>query len=168
MTDNTETNLKSRLNQDLKTALLGGDKAKAEVLRGLKSAILYEEVAKGAREQGLPEDEVLRILSKEAKKRQESADLYLQGGSPEKADAELSEKAIIEHYLPRQLPEDEISLLIDEAAAEQGGIAKETMGKIIAAVKARAGGAADGSTVARLVRERIDAGSGSGSAEAGR
>ncbi|HSH18761.1 MAG TPA: GatB/YqeY domain-containing protein [Candidatus Saccharimonadales bacterium] len=147
--------LKEKINQDLKTAMLSGDKDKVSVLRGLKSAILNEEVAKGAREDGLPDDEVQRILSKEAKKRQESADLFAQGGNQEKADAELAEKQIIEQYLPAQLGEADVSKLIDGIVAENGPVTKETMGATIAAVKAQSGGAADGALTARLVKERI-------------
>ncbi len=146
---------KQQIDKDLKTALLGGDKERASVLRGIKSAILYEEVAKGARDDGLPNDEILRILNKEAKKRQESADLYVSGGNQEKADAELSEKAIIETYLPAQLSEDEVRRLVDQVADEQGEITKQTMGQVIAAVKEKSGGAADGALVARLVKERV-------------
>lgn len=148
-------NLKAKIDQDLKAALLGGDKDKALTLRGMKAAILNEEVAKGIRDTGLPDDQIIAILQKEAKKRQESADLYVQGGNQEKADAELSEKKIIEAYLPAQLGEDEINALIDEVVAENGAASKETMGATIAAVKQKSGGAADGATVARLVRERI-------------
>lgn len=146
---------KEKIDQDLKAALLSGDKERASVLRGIKSAVLYEEVAKGARDEGLADEEVLRILGKEAKKRQESADLYVKGGSQEKADAELAEKKIIEEYLPAQLSEDDITKLIDEVTAENGPVTKETMGATIAAVKQKSGGAADGATVARLVKERM-------------
>lgn len=146
---------KDQIEKDLKAALLAGDKERASTLRGLKSAILYEEVAKGLREEGLAEEEVIRILQKEAKKRQESADLYVSGGNQERADAELSEKAIIEAYLPAQLSEAEISQLVDQVAAEQGGLTKQTMGAAIAAVKEKSGGTADGATVARLVKERL-------------
>jgi uncharacterized protein YqeY len=148
-------NFKQTIDQDLKAALLGGDKEKTSVLRGLKSAVLYEEVAKGARDSGLPEDQILSILQKEAKKRQESADLYVRGGNQGKADAELSELKIIEEYLPAQLSEDDIVKLVDVVIAENGAVSKETMGATIAAVKQKSGGAADGATVARLVRERI-------------
>lgn len=148
-------NFKDQLTQDLKTALLGGDKETASVLRGLKSAILYEEVAKGTRDEGLPEDQIMAIFQKEAKKRQESADLYVKGGNQEKADAELSEKRIIERYLPEQLSEADIQALIDGVVADNGPVSKETMGATIAAVKERSKGAADGATVARLVRERM-------------
>ncbi|HEX8181981.1 MAG TPA: GatB/YqeY domain-containing protein [Candidatus Saccharimonadales bacterium] len=152
---NTTDTYKVRIDKDLKAAMLAGDKDRVQVLRGLKSAILYVEVAKGARDNGLPEDEVLSILSKEAKKRQESADMYTQGGDSGRADTELQEKQIIEAYLPKQLSEDEISKIVDEIAAANGGITKETMGATIAAVKQKSGGAADGAMIARLVRERI-------------
>lgn len=148
-------NLKDKLQADLKTALLGGDKDRALVLRGMKAVILNEEVNKGIRDTGLPENEIIGLLQKEAKKRQESADLYVQGGNQEKADAELSEKKIIEEYLPAQLGEGEIGKLVDDAVAEIGPVAKETMGRIIAHVKDKSGGAADGGTVARLVKERL-------------
>lgn len=144
-----------RINQDLKTALLGGDKQRALVLRSLKSAILYVEVEQGKRGSGLPEEEILRILGKEAKKRQESADLYVRGGSRERADAELAEKAIIDTYLPKALSETEISRLIDGIVAETGPLNKQTMGTTIAAVKQKAGPAADGGLIARLVKERL-------------
>ncbi len=154
-TDNTANTYKVRIDKDLKTAMLAGEKDRVQVLRGLKSAILYVEVAKSARDTGLPEDEILGILSKEAKKRQESADLYIQGGNAERAAAELTEKAIIEEYLPRQLSEDEVSTLIDEIISVSGPITKQTMGATIAAVKQKSEGAADGAVVARLVKERI-------------
>lgn len=149
--------LKETIDQDIKAALLSGDKQKAMTLRGLKSVVLNEEVAKGVRETGLPDDQIMSLLQKEAKKRQESADLYIQGGNDEKAEAELTEKKIIEAYLPAQLSEEDIAGLVDAVVTENGGteITKETMGATIASVKAKAGGAADGATVARLVRERI-------------
>jgi hypothetical protein len=148
-------NLKEKIDADIKTALLGGEKDRALVLRGIKAVILNEEVNKGIRDTGLPDDQIIALLQKEAKKRQESADLYVQGGNQEKADAELSEKKIIEEYLPAALSEDDINKLIDEVVAENGEVSKETMGATIAAVKTKSGGAADGATVARLVRERM-------------
>lgn len=146
---------KDTIDRDLKAALLGGDKEKASVLRGIKSAVLYAEVAKGVRDSGLAEEEILSIVSKEAKKRQESADLYVKGGNQEKADAELREKKIIEAYLPAQLNADDINTLIDEVVAANGPVAKETMGATIAAVKEKSAGAAEGALIAKLVRERI-------------
>ncbi len=149
--------LKQQIEQDLKTALLAGDASRVTTLRGLKSVILYAEVAKGLREQGLPDDEIVALLSKEAKKRQESADLYAKGGSEERQSAELAEKAIIEAYLPKQLSEAELQLLVDEAITHMGADSPQAMGKIIGAVKQRTAGAADGAAIARLVKERLQA-----------
>ena len=147
--------LKQRIEQDLKTALLAGDKTQVTVLRSLKSAVLYVEVAKGAREEGLSDQEILDVLTKESKKRQESADLYIKGGDPARADGELAEKAIIDRYLPQPLSEMELNKLIDAAIQELGEPAPQTMGKIIAKVKQDGGAAADGALVARLVKERL-------------
>jgi len=147
--------LKTRIDQDLKTALLAGDKVLATTLRGLKSAILYVEVSKGAREQGLPDDEIVAILSKEAKKRQESADLYKQGGNEEKAAAELAEKQAIEKYLPEQLSDDELIGLVDAAIKEFGASSPAAMGQVIGVVKQKTAGQADGARIAQLVKQQL-------------
>ncbi|HUC89920.1 MAG TPA: GatB/YqeY domain-containing protein [Patescibacteria group bacterium] len=147
--------LKQRIDQDLKTALLSGNKVLATTLRGLKSAILYVEVAKGAREQGLGDDEIITILAKEAKKRQESADLYIQGGSQERAQAELDEKKAIEQYLPAQISDEELGRIVDEAIAEVGASGPQAMGQVIGLVKQKAGASADGARIANSVKERL-------------
>lgn len=147
--------LEQRLEQDIKSALLSGDKTRATTLRGLKAVLLNVKVEKGKREQGLSDEEVQTVLAKEAKKRQESADLYRQGGSSEKAEAELSERAVIEEYLPKQLSEDEIAALADEVIAATGASGQQAMGQVIGQIKAKAGAAADGAVVARIVKEKL-------------
>ncbi|HVV25784.1 MAG TPA: GatB/YqeY domain-containing protein [Candidatus Saccharimonadales bacterium] len=147
--------LEERLEQDLKTALLAGDAQRVSVLRGLKSVLLNEKVAKGKRDSGLTDEEVLPIFAKEAKKRQESADLYSRGGDEKRQQAELSEKKIIEEYLPAQLSEDEVAKLVDEAIRQTGAEGQKDMGKVIGAVRAKAGAAADGALIARLVKEKL-------------
>lgn len=143
--------LKARLDQALKQALLGGDSFTATTLRGLKSAILYAEVAANKRDQGLSDDEIQAVLAKEAKKRQESADLYVQGGSQERADNELREKAIIETFLPAQLSDDELAKLVDDVMAANPDV---QMGQLIGLVKQQAGAGADGGRIAAIVRTR--------------
>ncbi len=101
--------LEQKLEQDIKDALLSGDKVRATTLRTLKAVLLNEKVAKGKRESGLSDEEVQAVLTKESKKRQESADLYKQGGNQAKAEAELTEKTVIDSYLPEQLGEAEIA-----------------------------------------------------------
>lgn len=147
--------LEQKLEQDIKAALLAGDKTKATTLRGLKAVLLNVKVATGKRDEGLSDDEVLAQLSKQAKQRQESADLYRQGGNLEKAEAELTEKALIETYLPAQLSETEIAELIDAVISETGASGASSMGQVIGEVKKRAGATADGSVIARLAKEKL-------------
>lgn len=147
--------LKQQIEQDLKTALLAGDKDRALVLRSLKSAILYAEVAKGARDSGLSDEELTAILAKEAKKRQESADLYKQGGDETRAATELAEKVIIEAYLPKQLSDEELVQIINVVIADLGVSGPQAMGQVIGAVKKQTAGAADGAKIAQLVKERL-------------
>lgn len=147
--------LKQQIEQDLKQALLSGDKDRATTLRGLKSVILYAEVALGIRETGLPDDEVIALLAKEAKKRQESADLFIKGGAEDRAAKELAEKIIIEAYLPKQLNDDELGRIIDDAITEVGAEGPQAMGKVIGLVKQKTAGQADGSRVAAAVKDRL-------------
>lgn len=147
--------IKEQIEQDIKQAMLAGDKTLVTTLRGLKSAILYVEVAKGARDEGLPESEVIEVLGKEAKKRQESAEMYEQGGSPERAAAEQAEKVVIEKYLPAQLSDEEVVKVVSEVLAELGASDMSGMGQAIAEVKKRLQGQADGARIAAFVRERL-------------
>lgn len=147
--------IKDRIEQDLKTALLGGDKDKAMLLRGLKSAILNAEIAAGEREAGLSDDKVIDLLKKEVKSRIESADLYVKGGNQERADKELSEKVLIEAYLPVQLSDEELTQIVDEAISSTEASGPQAMGQVIGAVKQKAGGSADGARIAQIVKEKL-------------
>lgn len=147
--------IKQRLQDDVKSAMLAGDSLRLECLRGLKSVILYAEVAAGKRENGLDDDEILTLFAKESKKRQESADLYVQGGSQERADKELAEKAIIEEYLPAQLSQTELEAIIDEIVSQVKPAGLQQMGQVIGQVKSKVGNTAEGSIIAALVKERL-------------
>src|SRR3989344_3869308 len=125
--------LKQQIDQDLKQAMLAGDKMLVSTLRGLKSSILNEEVAK---------------------KRQESADLFKQGGNDEKASQEQAEKEVINNYLPEQMSEEDLAGLVDVAIASMGKDPAK-MGQIIGAVKQKAGAGADGAAIASLVKQRL-------------
>src|SRR5579872_6866879 len=98
--------IEAQIEQDLKAAMLARDTDTVSTLRGLKSVFLYAKVESGLRDQDLDDSEAIRLLQKEAKKRQESAELYAQGGAQERADQELKEKGVIESYLPAKLSED--------------------------------------------------------------
>jgi len=147
--------LKQQIDRDLKAALLAGDKDRATTLRGIKSVILYAEVAKGIRDTGLGDDEIIVLLAKEAKKRQESADLYIKGGAPDRANKELAEKEIIEGYLPKQLSDAELISVIDEVITDVGAEGMQAMGQVIGQVKQKTAGQADGGRIAQMVKERL-------------
>ncbi len=146
--------LEKRLEDDLKTAMLAGDAERVSVLRGLKSVLLNKKVADGTRDMAMSNDDVITLLSKESKKRQESADHYTQGNRPELAAKELAEKAIIDSYLPERLSEEELGKLVDMAITS---LDEPNMGQIIGQVKAKAGPGADGALIAKLVKERLGA-----------
>lgn len=147
--------MQQQIEKDLKEAMLAGDKAKAETLRGIKSALLNEAIAAGARETGLPDDQVQKILAKESKKRQEAADLYKQGGADDRAGKELAEKTIIDAYLPEQLSEAQVAQIVDEEIAKAPDASMRNMGRIIGAVRGRAGGSSDGALIAKLVKDKL-------------
>jgi uncharacterized protein YqeY len=147
--------MQESIERDLKTALLGGDKDKAEVLRGLKNALQYEAVNSGVKKEDLTDEVIQKVFAREAKKRQEAADLYKNAGESERASKELSEKAVIDAYLPEQLPEEEVKKIVDEEVAKLDSPAQSDMGRIIGAVRGRTAGQADGALIARLVKEKI-------------
>jgi uncharacterized protein len=149
------SNIKQQLEKDLKVALLAGDKELVSILRGLKSAILYEELAKGQRDKGFDDPDVITVLQKEAKKRQDSADLYEKGGNNERRDQELAEKTVIQQYLPAELTDEELNVLIDKAIETHGPLTGQTMGVIIGQTKQAAEGKADGGRIAAAVRQRL-------------
>jgi uncharacterized protein YqeY len=147
--------LKAQIESDLKTALLGGDRFRAEVLRGLKAVILDEEVKQGKRDEGLDDDTIEKLIVREVKKRLDSATQYEAAGRPELVEAERSESKVIEAYLPEQTSEEDIKKTIDETIATMGVNGPAAMGQVIGAVKGKLGNAADGGTIARLVKEAL-------------
>lgn len=147
--------LKRAINDDLKAALLGGDRFAAQTLRGLKAAILNEEVAKSKRDEGLDDAEVEQIIAKEIKKRNEAAALYDQNNRQDSAADERREADIFGKYMPKQLSEPELKTIIDAKVSELGATDMKMMGQVIGAVKADVGNTADGAMVAKLVKEKL-------------
>lgn len=147
--------LKAQLENDIKTALLGGDRFKADVLRNFKAVVLNEEVAQGKRDEGLDDETIEKLLAREVKKRAESATLYDQAERAELAENERAESKVLEAYLPEQLTEEDIKKAVDEAITTLGVSGPAAMGQVIGAVKGKLGNAADGATVARLVKDAL-------------
>lgn len=147
--------IKRRIEQDLKTALLAGDKTLVTTLRGLKSAILYAEVAIGKKEEGLSDTELINLLRKELKKRHESADLYKQGDNEERQKAELIEAEVIQKYLPAEITDEQLDQLINQAIQATGAASSQQMGQVIGKVKELSGGSVDGSRIATAVKSKL-------------
>jgi len=147
--------LKTQLDADIKTALLGGDRFRADVLRNLKAAILSEEVATNARDAGLTDEAFEKVVAREVKKRLDSVQQYTAAARPELAETEAAEAKVLEAYLPAQLSEDEITQVVTETIAALGVSGPQAMGQVMGAVKAKLGNTADGATVARLVKAAL-------------
>ncbi len=148
--------LKQRLEDDLKSSLLAGNHQLTDTLRGLKAAILNEEVSKGARQDGLEDAAIEQLIAREVKKRQESASIYESAGRPELSKNELDEAKILQTYLPDQLSEEEISKVVDRAIEELNATEPRAMGQVIGAVKQELGNKADGATIAKLVKNALN------------
>lgn len=145
--------LKKRLQQDLKSAMLSGQREVAEVLRGLKSAILNEEIATRQRENGLNDEAIEKVIAREVKKRTEATELYERGGNQAAADKEMAEKHILSGYLPKQINDDDLESIVQTVVQSAGDDAH--MGKIIGAVKEQVGNQANGARVAAAVRKAM-------------
>lgn len=147
--------VKDQLESDLKQAMLSRDTFRVTVLRGLKTVIQYAEVAEGKREEGLSDEVVIGLFQKESKKRQDAINLYAEAGEAARADAESREKIIIDGYLPAQLSEAEVTLIVDRVIATLGAVDTKALGQVIGRVKAEAGVSADGALIARIAREKL-------------
>jgi uncharacterized protein YqeY len=148
--------LKQRIENDMKAALLGGDRFVGGVLRNLKAAILNEEIAQNKRDAGLEDAAVEQVIAKEVKKRNESAALYDQNMRQDSANEERREAEVLSRYLPKQLSEAELKTVVDAKIAELGASDAKAMGQVIGAVKAEVGNTADGAMVAKLVKEALN------------
>lgn len=150
--------LKDQLRDDLNTALKARDSLRTSVIRMALAAITNAEVAgKQARE--LSDEDVIGVLSSEAKKRREAATAFDEGNRPELAQKERAEAEILADYLPPALSQDEIDAIITEAVEQTGaaGEGMKAMGKVMGIVTARTKGRADGGEVAAAVRRRLGA-----------
>ena len=144
--------LKDTLRSDLTDAIRGSDAVRAGTLRMVLTSVTTEEVA-GTEARELSDDDVLKVIAKEAKKRREASTAYTGAGRPELAAKEDAELAIIETYLPAQLADEEIEALVAEAVAETGATGMPQMGQVMKAVQPRVAGRADGGRVAAVVRK---------------
>lgn len=148
------TTLKQRLQDDLTAAIKGRDELRSATLRLTLSAITTEEVA-GKTARRLSDDEVLKVITREAKKRREAAEAFAQGGRAESAERERAEGEVLAEYLPVQLSDEELAQLVREAVAASGAQGPQAMGAVMKVVNPKVAGRAEGGRVAAEVRRQL-------------
>ncbi|MFF7180100.1 GatB/YqeY domain-containing protein [Streptomyces sp. NPDC008121] len=151
------TTLKAKLQDDLNAAIRERDELRSSTLRLTLSAITKEEVA-GKTKRELSDDEVQKVIAKEAKKRREAADAFAQGGRAESAEREKAEGVLLDAYLPQQLGDDELEKIVAAAVAEAKGAGAEgprAMGAVMKIVNPQVAGRAEGGRVAATVKKLL-------------
>ena len=147
--------IKEQLKKDLTEAIRGRDEITSGTIRMVLTAITNEEVA-GKEARVLSDEEVITVLSREAKKRREAAEAFEKAGRADKSALEKSEGEVIAKYLPAQLSEADIAAIIAEAIASTGAQGPADMGKVMGAVKPKIAGKADGGVVSALVKAALN------------
>jgi uncharacterized protein len=146
--------LKEQLRSDLTTAMKSRDELRASTLRMALTAITTEEVA-GKKARQLGEDEVLKVLMREAKKRREAAEAFSGAGRQELADRERAEGEVLAAYLPAQLGDEELSALVRAAIEESGASGPQAMGQVMKLLQPKVAGRAEGGRIAADVRRQL-------------
>jgi uncharacterized protein len=148
-------NLEQKVNEELKNAIKGGDKVRMDALRSLRAAII--EFNKSGAGRDMNEADEAKILNTQAKRRRDAIELYEKGNRTDLADKEKQELAIIQEFLPKQMTEDEIKVVISNKITEMGATGPQDMGKVMGASMKELSGKADGGTVQRIVKELLGA-----------
>lgn len=146
--------LKSTIEADIKKAMLSKDKDRLRALRSIKSMILLAETEKGA-EGELSEDAEMKLLTKAAKQRRDSIEVFEQQGRTDLAATEKSELEVIESFLPKQLTENEIEAEVQQIIAEVGASGPQDMGKVMGLATKKLAGKADGKIISTLARKLL-------------
>jgi uncharacterized protein YqeY len=146
------TTLKDQLHADLTDAMRARDAVRSGTLRMALTAITEGEVS-GTEHHDLTDDDVLKVLTKEAKKRREASAAYRDAGRPKLADKEDAELAILEAYLPQQLSDEELTTIVRDAVAASGATGMPQMGLAMKAAQQAVAGRAEGGRVAAIVKQ---------------
>jgi uncharacterized protein YqeY len=150
----TEQSLKATVQSDLTDAIRQRDQVRSGTLRLALTAITTEEVS-GAEARELSDDEVLKVLAKEAKKRKEAATAYAGASRPELAAKEEAELAVLEAYLPAQLSDDELTTIVAAAIEQTGATGMPQLGQVMKVAQGVVAGRADGGRVAATVKAAL-------------
>jgi len=152
--DGRVAELKDRLRADLNDAMRNRDQTRMRTLRSALTAITNEEVA-GASARQLTDGEVVRVLTREAKKRKEAAEAFGAAGRAEQAEQERAEGDVLAAYLPTQLSDDELAAVVASAIEETGASGPAAMGQVMKVVTPQVAGMAEGARVAAEVRRQL-------------
>lgn len=148
--------LKDQVSEDIKTAMKSKDKVRLETVRSIKKVLIEKEsTIRGQGQETLTEAQELEILMQVAKQRRDSIEQYQKAGREDLAEQEKAELAIIEEYLPKQLNDEEVSVIIDEIITEVGASSAKDMGKVMGQAMQRLKGQADGKKVQELVKTKL-------------
>jgi len=148
--------LAESINNDIKSAMLAKDAKKLEALRAIKAALLLAKTGKDVSSGEIPVDVELALLQKLVKQRKESAAIYREQNRPDLAETEEFQAAIIEKYLPEQMPEDEIQVVIKEIIADTGASSIKDMGRVMGLATKKLAGKADNKMIAGLVKQLLN------------
>ena len=146
--------LKQQLQDDLTAAMKAQDELTRATLRMVLTAVKDAEVAGDAARE-LSDEEVLAVITREAKKRREAAEAFRSGGATERAEREVAEGGVLQAYLPQQMGDDELAALVAEVVQQTGASGPKAMGAVMKAVGPRVGGRAEGGRVAAAVRSAL-------------
>jgi uncharacterized protein len=152
--DDAMAELKDRLRTDLTAAMKARDALRTRTLRMALAAVANEEVA-GSASRELSDDDVQRVLGREARRRREAADAFAGAGRAEQAASELAEGDVLAEYLPAQLDDAELAAIVADAIADTGASGMSAMGQVMKAVTPRVAGRAEGGRVAAEVRRAL-------------
>ncbi len=148
--------LRDALMEDVKRAMKAGEKTKLSTIRMIQAALKDKDIeARGLGKGQLTDDDILALMQKMVKQRQESIAIYTQAGRSELAAGELAEVDVINHYLPRQMDEPAIKAAIAATIAETGAASMKDMGKVVAGLKARYAGQMDFAKASQLVKAAL-------------
>jgi hypothetical protein len=148
--------LKDRLRTDLTAAMKSRDAVRTRTLRSALTAVSTAEVA-GATSRELSDDEVIKVLAREAKRRREAADAFAAAGRAEQASAERAEGVVLDGYLPAQLSDDELTSIVAVGISESGAAGPRALGEVMKLITPTIAGRADGARVAAEVRRQLGA-----------
>lgn len=143
--------LEEKINADIKTAMLAKNAAELEALRAMKSAILLLKTS----QEGYTDESELKALQKMVKQRKETAEVYITQSRQDLADVELSQAAMIEKYLPKQMSEEEIKAEVAKIISSVGATSPADMGKVMGAASKQLAGKADGKIISTFVKELL-------------